>query len=285
MFTPMIRQTLIYGAIAALLLAACLALPRETTPEISITAAPGASFEAPDQVVAGMTTIQWANNDGDVHHAQLVRIDDGVTLPQFQAAMQQGEDAAFPLVTFMGGPGAIAPGGKGEVTLDLPAGQYLILDLLPGPDGAPHAARGMARSMVVAPNNATSRAAEPAADLTVTLKDFHIALPQTVKSGKQTWKIVNQGPLPHEMALIRLKAGKTLADVAAFNAQPASERVSAGEPPFEMAGGMQALQAGMSGWVTLDLPPGEYAALCFIPLVGSTQTHTDAGMVHPFIVQ
>jgi hypothetical protein len=159
-----------------------------------------------------------------------VRINDGVTLPQFQAAMQQSADAAFPLVTFVGGPGAIAPGGKGQVTLDLAAGQYLILDLLPGPDGVPHVAKGMSRLMTVTPNDATSNTAEPASDLTVPLKDFHIALPQTVKSGEQTWKIVNQGPLPHEMALIRLKDGKTRADVAAFNAQPSS----AGEPPLEL---------------------------------------------------
>jgi uncharacterized cupredoxin-like copper-binding protein len=275
----MIRQTLIYGSAAALLLVACLALPRERTPEISITAAPGASFEAPNQVQAGMTTIRWENKGGDVHHAQLVRINDGVTLPQFQAAMQQGADAAFPLVTFVGGPGAVAPGGKGQVTLDLAAGQYLILDLLPGLDGVSHVAKGMSRLMTVTPREAAGHAAEPAADLTVPLKDFHIALPQTVKSGKQTWKIVNEGPLPHEMALIRLKDGKTLADVAAFNAHPS------GEPPFEMAGGMQALQAGMAGWVTLDLPPGNYAALCFIPLAGSAQTHVNAGMVHPFTVQ
>lgn len=279
MSIPMIRQTLVYSSIAALLLVACLALPKATTTEISISAVPGASFEAPNQAPAGMTTIRWENSGEDVHHAQLVRINDGVTLPQFQAAMQQGADAAFPLVTFMGGPGAISPGGKGEVTLDLTAGQYLILDLLPGPDGVPHVAKGMSRLMTVTPKEAANNAAEPAADLTVPLKDFHIALPQTVKSGKQTWKIVNKGPLPHEMALIRLKDGKTLADVAAFNAQPA------GEPPFEMAGGMQALQAGMAGWVTLDLPPGNYAALCFIPLAGSAQTHAGAGMVHPFTVQ
>jgi LPXTG-motif cell wall-anchored protein len=92
----------------------------------------------------------------------------------------------------------------------------------------------------------------------------------------QTWKITNTGPQAHEMGLLRLNPGKTLADALA-----AGEN---GPPPYTSLGGMQALNPGNSGWVTLDLQPATYVAICFIPDPATGKSHAELGMVAQFTV-
>ena len=57
-----------------------------------------------------------------------------------------------------------------------------------------------------------------------------------------------------------------------------------GAPPFEDAGGLQGIDPGESGWLNLDLQPGNYVALCHIPDPASGKAHEELGMVLPFSV-
>ena len=60
-------------------------------------------------------------------------------------------------------------------------------------------------------------------------------------------------------AIARLAEGKTLEDARAFL------NTLAGPPPFTDAGGMQAIDPGASGWLTLDLSRGSYVMFCAVP--------------------
>jgi hypothetical protein len=266
----------------SLVLGACQQQPQipDTGQSISVKAA-DFSFEAPDQIQAGPVTITLDNTGQESHHVQLVRLNDGVTLEQFQAALQEGEEAALPLVTFQGGVASLSPGKQGQVTLDLEAGQYLLLCFIPSADGVPHLAKGMIKPVsVVAGEGEQPAMVEPEADVTVTLKDFTFEMPaHEIQAGAQAWKISNAGPQIHELAIIKLAEGKTLEDVAAFTAAPS------GPPPFEEVGGMQALSPNASGWVNLDLQAGEYAMLCFVPDFASGKPHVELGMLMPFSVK
>lgn len=250
-------------------------------PEIQTIAIKGSEymFNMPDQIQAGLVTINWENDGKEVHQAQFARLNDGVTADQFQATLKKSPEAALPLVTLLGGPGAIDPGGKQSVVLDLPEGQYFVLCFVQDAKGVPHLAEGMIHQLkvVAAPNAA--KPAEPKADSTIGLKDFAFTLPKEIKAGAQTWKVSNEGPQPHELTLIKLKDDKTEKDAMAFMQKPQ------GSAPFESVGGMQALSMGKSAWAMLDLKPGNYVALCNVPDPKTGKPHAELGMITSFTVK
>lgn len=249
-------------------------------PEVTIKAVDYA-FKSPAQLKAGLVALTLVNEGQEPHHAQLARLKPGITLEQFQEALKQEPPAAMAMITFAGGPGALDPGLSQQVTLNLAPGHYVWLDFIPSPgDGMPHLAKGMMAPLeVVAPGESDPRVtAPPQVAGTVKLMDFSFVLPSEIKTGPQVWQVVNEGKQPHEMALIKLAEGKTVADVQAFMHTPE------GAPPFSSIGGFQALTSGESGWLTLDLEVGEYVALCAVPDEAG-KPHTEHGMLLPFRVK
>jgi len=235
-------------------------------------------YMMPSQIKAGYINMVMENAGKEPHHAQFLRLNDGVTMEQFQAALQEGIAAVMTVASLTGGPSVIDPGMSQSVTLNLTPGQYMLLCVIAGADGVPHLAKGMVAPLTVTPAEKVAGAA-PKADGQVRLLDFSFRLPQTIKAGQQTWEIKNDGKQPHEMTLIKLAEGKTMADVAAFMAQPA------GAPPFADVGGMQGIMPGATAWLDLNLEPGSYVALCHIPDMASGEEHMHLGMIMPFSVE
>lgn len=279
------------------LLLVCLSLAAACTAQVALPAsvAPAAAvpptmlkivasdhhYSMPPQVKAGYVNVVMENTGKEPHHAQFLRLNDGVTMEEFQAALAGGVPAVLQVATLTGGPSVIDPGLSQSVTLNMTPGQYILLCIIAGPDGVPHLAKGMMAPLTVtAADNAAdgTAASAPAADGAVRLLDFAFTLPQTIKAGAQTWEIKNEGKQPHELVLIKLAEGKTMDDVAAYMAQPA------GLPPFEDMGGMQGIMPGSTAWLDLDLTPGSYVAICHIPDPASGEEHMHLGMIMPFSV-
>lgn len=275
-------------ATIALLLTACgdgddapvrvVAAPDEPPARLLTVDAADFSFAALESVEGGLVTIRLRNLGHEPHHAQLLRLNDGVTFEQFAQALPQGDAALISLITPEGGPAPVEHGGTAEVTLDLRPGNYLFACFLAGADGVPHLAKGMLKPLVV--TAAPAAAATPAARETITLRDFAFTMPAQLPAGKHTYRVVNGGPQPHELVVARLAPGGTLADVSRFFTEPA-----AGPPPFTLVGGMQGLAPGGSGFMTLDLTTGEYAAVCLIPDPATGKAHLHLGMIAPFSVR
>ena len=238
-------------------------------------------YEMPSQIKAGYVNMVMENAGKEPHHAQFLRLNDGVTMEQFQAALQQGVPAVMAIAALTGGPSVIDPGMRQSVTLNLTPGQYMLLCVIAGADGVPHLAKGMVAPLTVTPADGAEEtaAAAPKAAGQVRLLDFSFNLPQAIKAGRQTWEIKNDGKQPHEMTLIKLAEGKTMADVHAYMAQPT------GAPPFADVGGMQGIMPGTSAWLDLNLEPGNYVALCHIPDMASGEEHMHLGMIMPFSVE
>jgi uncharacterized cupredoxin-like copper-binding protein len=237
------------------------------------------AFSGPDQIEAGLVGITLENDGHEPHQANIGRLADGKTIDDFTAALKQGEGPALAMLDFVGGPNTVDPGASQRVVISLAEGNYLLLCFVPSPDGAPHIAKGMIKPVKVVARAGQGAQAEPLAAAEARLKDFMVMLPAEIKAGKQTWKVVNDGPEPHEMTLIKLAEGKTLDDIKAFMQKPD------GPPPFADAGGIGALAAGKSGWLDANLTPGNYVALCFIPSPAhSGKAHFELGMVSPFTV-
>ncbi len=279
-------RLLTIGILLAAMLMACApqatATPEShnhaSIPEVSITAQ-DLSFAVPPQVQAGLVTIKFQNQGKGNHHAQLARLNDGVTLEQLQGAIQQSPNALFGMVSMEGGPGVTPPGRGLEVMVDLTPGQYIVFDVLSGEDGTPNVAKGMLAPFEVTKSDqpATAEALDP--DVTVQMKDFLFEMPEQVAAGEQIWEIKNLGPLPHEISLVKLADGKTPEDVAAwFHSHQ-------GPPPFQGVGGFQGIATGKSGWLKLNLTPGTYVATCVIPEQHSGKTHLELGMIKTFTVK
>jgi hypothetical protein len=254
------------------------------------------TFGWPETVQAGRTVITMENGGQDVHHAQLIKLNEGVTVDDAVAALGRmieaeeagGEEAAAAFAEFaslasvQGGPGIIVPGASQRLILDLEPGRYVWICGLPAAeDGEPHHTKGMIASFeVVAPETAVE-AAEPAADGTLTLQDFAFALPETIVAGPQRWKVTNAGAQPHEALIAQLAPGASAMDfLTAFGDPTATE-----PPPGLPIGGLQAVMPGTTAWLDLDLAPGTYAAFCFVPDPGSGQPHLALGMVSEFTVE
>src|SRR5215510_9118943 len=85
-------------------------------------------------IPGGVTHVQLINTGRDLHHAQFLLLNPGVTVDQISAALRQGPDAVFPLATVAGGAGLTGPNGMTEVILDLRPGQYIMACFAAGED-------------------------------------------------------------------------------------------------------------------------------------------------------
>jgi uncharacterized cupredoxin-like copper-binding protein len=250
----------------------------DSLPEITIDAA-DFSYTAPENVGSGWVRVNLTNSGQEPHHVQFLRLNDGVTMEQFQEALKQGEGPALALVSQVGGVGAVAPGGSAQSVINLPAGAYAILCFIPSPaDQTPHFAKGMIKSLTVQEASTTS-VNEPSADLTVRLKDFTFDMPASLPAGLMVIQVINDGPEPHELNLMRLEEGKDLQDALQFLTAPD------GPPPFVPVGGMNGLDVGLSGYIEYDFQPGNYLAICNIPSPKAEgHPHFTLGMVKQFTV-
>jgi hypothetical protein len=235
------------------------------------------TFNAPETMSPGLTTIRFSNLGTEPHHGQLLRLNDGVTFEQFTAALQQEGEAALRLTSGEGGPGTTDPRGITEVTLDLKPGSYVLACFIAGADGVPHLMKGMLKPIQV--TGPAEPAVAPSVQGTFTMKDFAFDIPARLPAGKATYKVVNLGPQMHELNVVKLAAGKTAEDVVAWLSAPA------GPPPFEDVGGINAFSADGSGYMTLNLQPGAYAAICNVPDPGSGVPHSHLGMLKQFTVE
>lgn len=282
-------------ALAATLLTACES-PAPSIPEIHLAASDFA-FSLPDTVAGGLIRFHFTNDGQEDHHAQFIRLNDGVTHAQFdsvynavmEAVPTEGEGAYMRLLDFAavaGGPALTAPGGQAAVTLDLAPGEYILLCFIPSPDGIPHLAKGMRRRLTVADPPAAAPE-PPIAAGRVDMADFAFSELPAMDSGPVVLEVTNSGQEPHEMVVMRLEGVTLEQAMAMMMAPPPPEGAApAGPPPFRFVGGMQGLMPGQRGWVTLDLPPGEYALLCFISSPANEgRPHFALGMARSFTVK
>src|SRR5262245_37978260 len=108
-----------------------LALSFLVTPAITVAAqghlvtvtASNYKYDAPDSIPAGMTTFNLVGNGPELHHLQILRLEQGKTMADFAAAMSApGPTPSW--LTFIGGPNANIPDGHTAttVTVTLTAG-------------------------------------------------------------------------------------------------------------------------------------------------------------------
>ena len=233
------------------------------------------SFDAPDVLPAGMTTFDLLNQGQELHHVTLFRIEGGHTLADVEAAMQTPSESLDWLIA-VGGPNAAIPGGSANATLDLQPGNYVMMCVIPSPDGVPHVAKDMIKALTVTPSQGAAAAA-PKADVTIELVDYNFVLSKPITAGRHMIKVVNRGPQDHEVVFFKLAPGKTPEDFMAVGEDLANL-------PGVFWGGVSTMAKGQINYLTVDFTPGQYLLLCFVPDVADGAPHIAYGMVQMITV-
>lgn len=240
---------------------------------VNVTASDYA-FEMPASIPSGLTTMRFANKGKELHHLYLVKVAAGKSSKDVMAWMKAGGPPPQWMKP-VGGPNASA--GITEFTSTLEAGDYVAFCVIPSPDGAPHIMKGMIKDLKVTPSG--NKSAEPKPTITLTLKDYEFTFSKPLTPGRHVIAVQNAGPQPHEFFMAKLLPGKTPMDVATFAEKPV------GAPPGIPFGGITDIVPGQTVYLTVDVPAGEYAFICFDPDAKDGKPHLAHGMIKQISVK
>lgn len=232
------------------------------------------AFDMPTTIPAGLTTMRFASRGRELHHLYLVKVASGKSAADVMAWMKTGG----PPPSWMqpvGGPNASA--GITEFTSRLDAGDYVAFCVIPSPDGTPHVMKGMIKELKVVPS--FDRTPAPTPTVTLTLKDYDFVFDKPLTAGRHVIAVKNSGPQPHEFFMAKLLPGKVPMDMAHFAEKPV------GAPPGIPFGGITDILPGQTVFLTVDLPAGEYAFICFDPDAKDGKPHLAHGMIRQISVR
>ena len=239
------------------------------------------AFELPDSIPAGLTTFRLLDAGQQQHHVFLIALPAGKTPKDAVAAIEAGGPppawGRAPWMRMVGGPNTPVPGGESNATLALAPGRYMLFCVIPAPDGQLHVSKGMFRALTVTPS--ARKAPAPASDVSVTLTDYDFRFSKPLSAGSHTLRLYNAAAQPHEMFMMRLPPGRSVADLVAWVAKPN------GPPPIIPAGGITDIPPGEVIYVRGDFTAGEYALICFSPDERDGRPHFAHGMTKQFTVR
>lgn len=296
---------------AALLIVSALAacgpgereeMPTDAAGSLEVTAQDFA-FEAPAEIPSGWTTIRMTNAGAQEHFLYMYRLPDDVTYERYEqevlvafdtvwnayaageldrpgteAALGAALPAWFFSVTPSGGPALTEPGETSQVTVQLERGTYVMECYVKTPDGRWHTLLGMARRLVVTDDS--TGAAPPAADLQLTLSNYEIAGSGDLTAGEHTIAVnVQENPegfMMHDLNLFRLDGETSVDEIVAWMDWMDLEMFRAPAPGYSV-GGLEHMAAGRTGYITVDLTPGDYAWV--------SEGYGARGMVREFTVR
>ena len=241
------------------------------------------AFEMPKTIKSSSPITFRLVNDGKfLHHATIVKLDKGKTMKDVAEALKkQGPPPAW--MTSVGGPNPALPGGAVEATLTLEPATYAVLCFINSPgEPMPHMAKGMVGSFVVESDGmAPMQAGAPVGDITIRASDYKFALSKPLTAGRHAISFVNDATQDHEVVVVELAPGKTAQDVSNW----IEKDMMKGPPPGKPIGGMAGLAKGRSGIFPIELKPGNYALLCFVPDVKDGKGHSAHGMLQQITVK
>jgi uncharacterized cupredoxin-like copper-binding protein len=235
------------------------------------------AFIPPQTVKSGTVTFRLVNEGKELHHLTIIQLPKGKTVKDYMAAVQ-ADHRPPAWATDVGGPNFAGPGMTVSSTLTLAPGEYGLICWIPSPgDKTPHAMKGMVSSLTVTNQKSTDK--EPVADIDLHLKDYAFELSKPLTVGRRTFRVVNDAEQPHEVVFMQMAPGKTMRDFGAWEAGGMK-----GPPPAKPLDGIANLAKGRTGYFTVDIEPGTYGMICFVPDAKDGKPHVEHGMAKEFVV-
>ncbi len=261
---------------------------------LSVTLHPDGLTAAESTNLNGYVPIEFTSHAGQEFNLSLSRLKDGVQIEDF-TDVSQALNAAFgpdsstdprpgmtqflEMADLKGGMLA-KPGETATAYIKLEPGTYVI------EASSNESGNDYFYSVLTVTDGETLAA--PNADLNLVMVDHHFSFPATLKAGPQRWQVSNMGEQVHFAVIFKLAEGKTQDDLQTWMATMGPEG-PAGPPPFDMeasyTGNIQAISPGQDYYVDVNLPAGNYVALCFLPDMESEKSHVELGMMSSFSVE
>lgn len=254
----------------------------------AITWTIGADGVMGDTAIAGtgFQAVDLVNDLGPDQELAVFRLPEGKTFADFQPAYENlmsafsGPDVGKVVAAFVKdyaavGGGIMSSGQTQRVYIDFEPGTYVVTGSEAGADAPiPH-------YLAVTVSDGPAATA-PTADLELHLADFEFDFPDTISAGPQLWHVQNTGAQVHIAALFKLHAGKTQDDLLSWFESMGPTGPSGPPPADALVQGVDAITPDQSFYVAMDLEPGTYVAVCFMPDTETGQPHLMKGMIQTF---
>lgn len=281
---------------AAIAVAAGLVLPasaeahqqqpdRHGPPVISVNVTTQDGFTLPDSVHAGLVTFRISSPE-EGHAIQGFSLKNGATLDQAISDINQvladdhptivaGLKKLYHDITEVGGV-VTSTFGAQEVTIPLTAGTYYWLDLndINNPPLTPrvHTLRVHGSFQVSEVPHFTS-----VIQSTMQGDNPVFVAPKSIRHD-ETFLAVVSGDEIHETVFRPIKAGVDDAYISDFYKKFDAGQATPPSPWTGLQAGLQALSPGRWAIVHIDLPPGQYGLICFVPSDETGIAHGHMGM-------
>ncbi|MEZ4561848.1 MAG: hypothetical protein R2853_03865 [Thermomicrobiales bacterium] len=299
------RAVLMLAPIVALSLATTVAGKHAAMPEIDVrlqgypTATVRLSddaIRAPEEISAGPTVLIVENEEVEPGHAFVLRVPDEVSDAELASTLSSGTVAEstpdwFWTADFLGNADRATPEQPAVALVGMEPGRYVVGDPF-------RPVTEFAQFSVPAP--ALNAANLPEPDLAIELFEMDFSLPDHLPGGPQLWQVTNTGGMLHEIAIFPTPEGATPEQVqeavsaelaAEFGGDPAASRAAIDALGGAWVGWSSDLVAGVgvlspqaTTLAQVNLEPGTYGAVCFIPEPNSGIPHLMMGMTAVFEV-
>ncbi|HEV2526926.1 MAG TPA: hypothetical protein VGT61_00530 [Thermomicrobiales bacterium] len=260
-------------------------------PEIVITATDD-GLDVPDTIAPGLTLVTFENDGTSRAALEVYAVDDQAGYDELATALAEFDpEAMMPPPLFyelnISG-GAVAPAGESaEVVLDFQPGTNALNYAAYPEDGAP-----VNIPVAVEVTGEAGDQEAPEADVVATMFEMDFGMPDEIPAGPQIWEVDNTGEQPHFILLSQYPEPFTEDDVMALLMSAAPGGPPTGTPApgaldfelFEDVFETPTMSGGNQNWYEVDLEPGYYVALCFIPDPETGAPHAFMGMYEVFTV-
>lgn len=267
----------------------------DTSPPVLEYTAVGLTIDGPKTATAGWNTFRFINNSGMVHFALITKFPDSRDIDDHKAVSgvyqnfldaAAGNELSEPeagmevpawygdSTEVFGGPGFVAPLGNTAVTLNLPAGYYVIECYVKtngvfhsyNPDPAQY---GMVTELTVTEGDNPGIAPKETATLTLSSTEG-LQLNGSISAGENIVKVnfadqaVYEHTLGHDIHLAKLDGES---QIEALNEwMNVMSPIGLESPaPVTFVGGTQDMLSGSTTYLHLDLAPGSYAWVSEVP--------------------
>lgn len=249
-------------------------------PEVRFTVSADA-IVGPAEIAAGINRVTIENQTGQVGvHCLTLQLPEGATVQTVEdwtKSLSPDDNSPMPdwwlKATMVGNPDWAPDSGVSEGYIDYPAGTYVIMNIF---------GNQLALASFTVKDGA--RAAEPAEEVTVESKLMSFTGLDAITAGRHLWKITNTDLVAHEMSFLRVPHASVSVEEIIAMLMAANEFPKLPEGYAVPPGGTGILTPGVSMWLDVDLPAGDYAAVCFAPDGWNGPPHAMMGMIKVFSV-